>query len=509
MPSYTPYQATDPAEDLVNAFMSSAAGIGAVSDVMFVGADGQTSFFADGSPAIGLESGILLTSGDGSPPNMNTDTGFGIGHNLPGDPDLDTIVNTVFSTTTNDANVLEFTFEVIDPNVTTINFNIVFGSEEFPEYVDDFVDIAGLFVNGTNYALFNNNPDTPLSVLQQNLDEGNFIDNTGGGVDTEYDGISQVLQIVAPVTSGQNTVKIAVADTGDDILDSGIFIGAATTSTSTGGGGGIALPPVALDDTAGTEEDNPVLIDVIANDTDADGVVVDANVITGPGNGSIADNDDGTFSYTPDAGFSGIDTFTYVAVDDDGGTSNPALVTIDVEAAPPPPPGEDDCGLGAMVEGILFSDNVYSKMLESFIDNRFTDVEPGDFASLSDQQVTKIIAPVTQTLFGVKPTVDHLLGIKEALCDDRPASETLLGIVDVIGVKGLNALIFADNPVSNTIETGLESLFGMDLKPGHVAGAIGSIANGGPLADVVDNFGDGLLDLFDLPCNCEDDVLLV
>ncbi|WP_109509787.1 LamG-like jellyroll fold domain-containing protein [Nocardioides speluncae] len=76
---------------------------------------------------------------------------------------------------------------------------------------------------------------------------------------------------------------------------------------------------------------------VLDNDTDADGDGLTATGATQPAHGQVELGADGSFSYTPDAGFSGTDTFTYKASD---GTaeSPPVTVTITVEAAPEPTP---------------------------------------------------------------------------------------------------------------------------------------------------------------------------
>ena len=54
---------------------------------------------------------------------------------------------------------------------------------------------------------------------------------------------------------------------------------------------------------------------VLANDTNADGNALSAVLAPRPANGSLTLNADGSFSYTPNAGFSGTDSFTYTATD--------------------------------------------------------------------------------------------------------------------------------------------------------------------------------------------------
>ncbi|EID17756.1 hemagglutinin/hemolysin-like protein [Mycolicibacterium phlei RIVM601174] len=87
--------------------------------------------------------------------------------------------------------------------------------------------------------------------------------------------------------------------------------------------------PVAANDTFTTNEDTPKTGSVLDNDTDSDGDPLTAQLVSGPSNGTLTLNPDGTFSYTPNANFHGVDSFTYKASD---GllTSNTATVTITV-----------------------------------------------------------------------------------------------------------------------------------------------------------------------------------
>ena len=101
--------------------------------------------------------------------------------------------------------------------------------------------------------------------------------------------------------------------------------------------------PVANDDSAMTDEDTAVTIDLTDNDTDVDGTIDDATLaIVQPANGTVVDNGDGTVSYTPDLNFFGTDTFTYTVMDDDGATSNVATVTITVNDVNDAPVANDD-----------------------------------------------------------------------------------------------------------------------------------------------------------------------
>lgn len=73
--------------------------------------------------------------------------------------------------------------------------------------------------------------------------------------------------------------------------------------------------PTAVDDVEATEEGIPVIIDVLANDSDPDSPLGIPSVIDGPTNGSVTVNGDSTITYTPDLNFIGLDTFTYSICD--------------------------------------------------------------------------------------------------------------------------------------------------------------------------------------------------
>jgi hypothetical protein len=89
-------------------------------------------------------------------------------------------------------------------------------------------------------------------------------------------------------------------------------------------------PPVAIDDSAMTDEDTAVTIDVLANDSDPDGDTLTVTAATAPAHGVAAVNADDTVTYTPAANYSGTDSFTYTISDGRGGTATAAVyITID------------------------------------------------------------------------------------------------------------------------------------------------------------------------------------
>ncbi|KJS39242.1 MAG: hypothetical protein VR70_08575 [Rhodospirillaceae bacterium BRH_c57] len=94
--------------------------------------------------------------------------------------------------------------------------------------------------------------------------------------------------------------------------------------------------PVAEADSASTEVGTAVVMDVLANDTDVDGDTLSVASVTQGNSGSVVKNDDGTVTYTPKAGFSGTDTFTYVVTDGTGAETT-ATATVAVATDPSMP----------------------------------------------------------------------------------------------------------------------------------------------------------------------------
>jgi VCBS repeat-containing protein len=104
--------------------------------------------------------------------------------------------------------------------------------------------------------------------------------------------------------------------------------------------------PVAAPDAYTIDEDTVLVVPsldtgVLNNDTDGDFEPLTASVLDPPANGTVALNPDGTFTYTPNADYFGVDLFTYRAWDgsDD---SQPGTVTITVNPLPDAPFAADD-----------------------------------------------------------------------------------------------------------------------------------------------------------------------
>ena len=77
-------------------------------------------------------------------------------------------------------------------------------------------------------------------------------------------------------------------------------------------------PPDAVNDSYTTPFNTPLTDNVITNDSDPDGdnIIVNTTPITNVSNGTLVLNANGTFTYTPNSGYTGLDTFVYEICDD-------------------------------------------------------------------------------------------------------------------------------------------------------------------------------------------------
>jgi hypothetical protein len=212
---------------LVNALLG--PGITLVGTPTLIGASTQQGTFTNGTSEVGFANGIFLTTGTSACiPGPNNQGGCGATTGTGSDADLQGIVGG----NTFDKNVLEFQFQFGDGSVGgDLFFNFVFGSEEYNEYVgSQFNDVFGFFVDGENIAKIGNDPITINSInLGQN--SAFYVNNAGGAKNIQYDGLTTVLTAQKlGLGAGTHTMKLAIADRADTILDSGVFLQAGTFS---------------------------------------------------------------------------------------------------------------------------------------------------------------------------------------------------------------------------------------------------------------------------------------
>ncbi len=110
-------------------------------------------------------------------------------------------------------------------------------------------------------------------------------------------------------------------------------------------------PPVAVADSLDVDEDATGSCNVLANDSDPDGDLLTVVSWTAPAWGGVAYAGGGVFSYTPFAGFNGVDSFSYVVEDGRGGSAT-GTVSVSVSAA------NDDPEITSFMPGTPYTMNV-------------------------------------------------------------------------------------------------------------------------------------------------------
>jgi len=131
------------------------------------------------------------------------------------------------------------------------------------------------------------------------------------------------LRFAAPASGGPFAVTYTISD------------GKGGTATATATITVPNAPPVAANDAATVASGVAQAIAVTSNDADSNGTIVSVSVASQPAHGTAVANPDKTITYTSAAGYAGADSFTYRAIDNDGGQSAPATVSLTVEPAPP------------------------------------------------------------------------------------------------------------------------------------------------------------------------------
>ncbi len=284
----------------------------AVSNVSYTGAPVSIGFFEGSQSNIGLNAGLLFTSGDATlAPGPNDSGSSGLSMGIPGSTWLDALIP---GYVTHDASIIEMD---VTPSTDTLAFSYVFASEEYQEYVGtSFNDLFAFFVTGpglpqddsiyvapdtaiqviyndslcwvcvdtlivnpptiwcdslpgggiwcdtipgdtiTTWCYYdpncvgtydtvvtyypgywyvspgglniaqvpNSNLPVAINTINQNLNSQYFVVNEPGQT-VEYDAFTTPLWASLPVQAGQTYhVRLAVADAGDGIFDSGVFL---------------------------------------------------------------------------------------------------------------------------------------------------------------------------------------------------------------------------------------------------------------------------------------------
>ena len=277
-----------------------------VVSITYDGNNQSVGYFTGGENVIGIERGIIMSTGSCSTQSnagpfgaeevgnvfASDDSGFN-----GSDPDINSLATlTTF-------NLIKYTI-VFKPVSDTVRFRYVFASEEYPEYAcSSFNDIFGFFLsgpgingpfqnNGINMALI---PGTNLPVTINNIhplagtqcgapaydqfyNNNNFTSNQ-----PVYDGFLDVFTAEAVVIPCEEyTIKLVIADVGDSAFDTGVFLEAKSFGA---GSLQVEATTVSLDGTL-AEGCSPGTLTFNVPYPLADDLIIDYNIIGTATNGT-------------------------------------------------------------------------------------------------------------------------------------------------------------------------------------------------------------------------------
>ena len=149
------------------------------------------------------------------------------------------------------------------------------------------------------------------------------------------------------LTEGTHTITATVTDSGN-LSDSTIITLIVTNNA-------VNTPPVSVDDVISTIENTPTTFDPRTNDSDVNGDALTITAVTQGANGVVTFT--GTsVTYTPNTGYTGSDSFTYIIDDGNGDTAiGTVTVTVTASGGNTPPIGVDDSGTTLQNESITIA----------------------------------------------------------------------------------------------------------------------------------------------------------
>ncbi len=198
-----------------------------VRNVIFRGDTSAVAVFDGTGTNLGLDSGILISTGKAVDAIGPNNTQVSSSNNKAGDADLNIIADGF----TVDAASIQFDFT---PVTSSIKLRFVFASEEYPEFVGQiYNDVFGFFVSGPgivgkkNIAIIPGSLNMPIAISTINAvtNSNLYVDNTNG-TGVQYDAFTSVIELVLAdlIPCETYTIKLAIADVIDRAYDSGIFL---------------------------------------------------------------------------------------------------------------------------------------------------------------------------------------------------------------------------------------------------------------------------------------------
>jgi Ca2+-binding RTX toxin-like protein len=219
-------------------------------------------------------------------------------------------------------------------------------SHETPTGTETFGTAAGFATPGDtinlSYSWDQAGTGGVLNIVNQTT-SATFTDTVPNTLTMDMGGINQPWMVGA----GQTNSDADILNNVDNHFAGSVeFFSLSDTVDNTGDA------PTANPDQATTNEDVPVIIDVLLNDTDPNGDVLTVTTATSP-NGTITINPNGTLNYTPAQDFNGTDTITYTVTDPAGNTSS-STVTVLVNPINDAPVATDDTAATAVNQPVTF-----------------------------------------------------------------------------------------------------------------------------------------------------------
>ncbi len=264
-----------------------------VTNLSYDGSEQAVGYFTNGIDDIGIDRGIIMSSGLATTA-ATANTAGGTTGNTTG-PGTDVNLDPIASGGLNDISRYEISFI---PTSDTLQFKYVFASEEYPEWAcSPFNDAFGFFLtgpnpaggmyNGENIALtpdpadptgqtFTVNPVTINNVNNQGLnpgagcdfDYGVYYNDNTGSMTLTYDAYLDIFIAQAIVVPCQEyTIKLAVADVGDGNFDTSVFLEAKSFGT---GALEVEFASISLDGTITEDCAQATLTFELPNEVEAD-----------------------------------------------------------------------------------------------------------------------------------------------------------------------------------------------------------------------------------------------
>lgn len=210
-----------------------------VSNIKSTGSANSRGMFSQGQTSVNISNGIVLCTGPTNVlpgPNDIPNVNGGFGNNSSDDPHLSTLT----SGNQYDVSIIEFDFK---PTANMVQFDFVFGSEEYCEYVNSiYNDVFGFFISGPGINGVQNLAVLPDGTTPVTINNVNHLKNqayyrnnnvfgtcsglsTVGLSDIQLDGFTSVLTATANLIPCQTYhIKLAIADIGDANYTSAVFL---------------------------------------------------------------------------------------------------------------------------------------------------------------------------------------------------------------------------------------------------------------------------------------------